>query len=179
MKRSRKFSLQLDETTDIGNDAQLMALVRYLDTNDCVEQISFCRPLAKNTTGEEIFKKVDSLLKKHELEWLDCVPICPDGAPFIMGSKRGFMSFVKRQNNDILVVHCLLHRKNLAVKEIQEDLAIVFEEVVTVVNYIKSRPRHIRLFHVLCDEIGAEHHELPFHSNIRWYPARKGAAESG
>ena len=53
------FSLQLDETTDIGSDAQLMVFVRYFDTNDIIEQFLFCRPLAKNTTGEEIFKKVD------------------------------------------------------------------------------------------------------------------------
>ena len=34
VKRSEKFSLQLDETIDIGNDAQLMMFARYLDTND-------------------------------------------------------------------------------------------------------------------------------------------------
>ena len=33
VKRSRKFGLQLDETTDIGNDAQFVVLARYLDTN--------------------------------------------------------------------------------------------------------------------------------------------------
>ena len=41
---------------------------------------------------------------------------------------------------------CLLHRENLAAKKIQEDLAIVFNEVVSVVNYIKSRPLCTRLF---------------------------------
>ena len=34
VKRSKKFSLQLDEITDIGNDAQLMVSVQYLNTND-------------------------------------------------------------------------------------------------------------------------------------------------
>ena len=34
VKLSGKFCLQLDETTYIGNDAQLMVFVRYLDTND-------------------------------------------------------------------------------------------------------------------------------------------------
>ena len=78
------------------------------------------------------------------------------------------MSFMKKENKNILVVHCLLHRENLAAKEIQEDLAIVFKQVVSVVNFIKFRPSHARLFCVLCDEMGAEHNRLLFHSNIRW-----------
>ena len=57
---SGKFSLQLGETTDIGNDAQLMVFVRYRDADDYVKQFLFCRQLFKNTTGEQIFKKVDS-----------------------------------------------------------------------------------------------------------------------
>ena len=69
-----------------------------------------------------------------------------------MGQKKGFISFVKKENKNISVVHCLLCRENLAAKEIQEDLAIDFEEVVSVVNFIKFRPLHTRLFRILCDE---------------------------
>ena len=72
MERSGKFSLQLDEATDISNNAQLKVLVQYLDY---VEQFLFCRPLTKNITGKEIFKKVDSFLKKHQLKWSGCVPV--------------------------------------------------------------------------------------------------------
>ena len=94
--------------------------------------------------------------------------VCEDGAPSMMGYKKGFMSFVKKENKNISVVHCLYHRENLAAKEIQEDLTIVFKQVVSVVNFIKSRPLHTRLFHELCDEMGTEHNGFLFHSNIRW-----------
>ena len=134
MKRSGKFILQLNKTTDIGNNAQLMVFMQYLNRNEFVEQFLFCRPHTKNTTDEEKFNKVDLFFKEHQLEWYDCFFVCADGAPSIMGSKRGFMSFAKRQNNDISVVHCLLHRENLAAKEVKEGLA--FKEILTVVNYI-------------------------------------------
>ena len=168
IRHCERFSLQLDETTDIGSDAQLMVFVRYFDTNDFVEQFLFCRPLAKNTTGEEIFKKVDFFFEEHQLEWSNCVSVCADGAPAMMGSNKGFMSFVKRKNNNISVVRCLLHRENLATKKIQENLAIVFKEVVSVVNYIKSRRLNTRLFRALCDEMGAELSGLLFRSTVRW-----------
>ena len=86
--RSGKFSLQLDATTDIGNDAKLVVFMRHLDTNDYMKQLLFCRPLAKNTIGELIFKKVDSFFKEHQLEWSDCVSFCADGAPSMMDVKR-------------------------------------------------------------------------------------------
>ena len=133
-----------------------------------MEQFLFCRPLAKNTTGEQIFKKVNLLYKEHQLEWSDCVSVCADGVPSMMGCKKGFMSFMKKENKSISVVHCLLYRENLAAKEIQEDLTIVFKVVISEVNFIKSRPLHTRLFRVLCDKMGAEHNGLLFHSNIRW-----------
>ena len=83
-----------------------MVFVRYLDTNDYIEQFLFCRPLSKNTTGEQIFKKVDLFFKKHQLQWSDCVSVCAYGAPSMMGCKKGFMSFVKKENKNISVVHC-------------------------------------------------------------------------
>ena len=105
------------------------------------------------------------------MDWL-CT-VCANGAPSMMGIKEGFMSFVKKENKNILVIHCLLHRETLATKEIQEDLAMVFKEVVTVVNYIKSRPLCTRFFGALWDKMEAEHNELSFHLNIRWVSRRK------
>ena len=61
-RRSGKFNLQLDETSDIGNYAQLMVFVRYLDTNDYVEQFLFCRLLTKNNAGKKILKWIRSLM---------------------------------------------------------------------------------------------------------------------
>ena len=114
-----------------------------------------------------MFKKVDLFFKKHQLEWSDCVPVCVDGAPSMMGCKKGFMSFVKKENKNISVVYCLLHRENLAAKEVQGDLAVVFKEVVSVVNFIKSRPLHTRLFRLLCDKMGLNN------SNICWVSREK------
>ena len=73
-----------------------MVLVRFFDTNNYAEQFLFCRPLTKNTTGEEIFKTVDSFFKENQLKWSDFITILADGTPSMMGSKRGFMSLVKR-----------------------------------------------------------------------------------
>ena len=116
---------------------------------------------------------MDSYFQVHKLSWTGCVSACADGAPSMHGIKKGYMSFVKKKNNDILIVHCYLHRENLAAKEIQKNRALVFKEVVSVVNYIKSRPLCSRLFRVFCKKIAAEHSGLLYHSKIHWLPRGK------
>ena len=63
IRHCERFNLQLDETTDIGSDAQLMVFVRYFDTNDFVEQFLFCRPLAKIPQEKKYSRKWISSLK--------------------------------------------------------------------------------------------------------------------
>ena len=57
VKRRGNFSLQLDETTDIGNDAQLMVFVPYRDADDYGKQFLFCRQLSKNTRRKKYLRK--------------------------------------------------------------------------------------------------------------------------
>lgn len=57
IKKSSKFAIQLDETTDITNFAQLLLYVRYCFENRVIEDLLFCQALEERTTGEDIFKK--------------------------------------------------------------------------------------------------------------------------
>jgi len=42
------------------------------------------------------------------------------------------------------------------------------EEVVKIINLIKSRPLQSRLFEVLCKDMGSDHVQLILHTEIRW-----------
>jgi len=72
----------------LGNDTQFMLFVRYRATEDYGEQLLFCCPLAKHTTRKEMFKKVDSFTKEHQLSRTDCVSVCADGAWAIIRIKK-------------------------------------------------------------------------------------------
>ncbi|XP_071041442.1 zinc finger BED domain-containing protein 5-like [Parasteatoda tepidariorum] len=60
------FSIQLDETTDVSKDAQLMVYVRYPGLTDIQEDILFCKPMSTTTRGEDIFLWSIRFLKKKD-----------------------------------------------------------------------------------------------------------------
>ncbi|UYV74034.1 hypothetical protein LAZ67_11001888 [Cordylochernes scorpioides] len=47
---STKWAIQLDETTDISNKAQLLAFLRFVDTGKIVNNYFFCKELKQRTT---------------------------------------------------------------------------------------------------------------------------------
>jgi len=57
-------------------------------TEDCVKQFLFCRPLAKHTTGKEMFKTVDSFTIEYQLLRTHCVSVCADGPSGMIRIKR-------------------------------------------------------------------------------------------
>ena len=64
--------------------------------------------------------------------------------------------------------HCFLHRHALAAKTLPPNLKDVLSICVQVVNFIRGRSLHHRLFKLFCEEMGNEHQVLLFHTEVRW-----------
>ena len=75
---------------------------------------------------------------------------------------------MKEQNSTIQAIHCLLHRKALVAKTTPPELTGVLDRAVNIVNFIKSSPLKSQLGSILCAEMGAEHHALLLHAEVRW-----------
>jgi hypothetical protein len=59
--QSRYYALQVDESTDIANLANIMAFVRYEKDQEIHDDFLFCQPLSGHTIGEDIF----NVMKKY------------------------------------------------------------------------------------------------------------------
>lgn len=49
-----------------------------------------------------------------------------------------------------------------------QNLKTAFDEVVKVVNFIKTRALNSRIFSILCEEMGNDHKHLLLHAEVRW-----------
>ena len=155
MKKAGKWSYQLDESNDTGKNPQLMVYVRYESDMDLEEAFLFCTPLTTTATGADIFNVVDNFQQEEGINWENCVSLCTDDAPAMLGARHGFTARVRQINPSVQVVHCLLHRENLAAQHWSLDLSAVMKEVVGVVNFIKASAVNFRLFEQLCVDYGS------------------------
>ena len=56
----------------------------------------------------------------------------------MLGCNSGFQTLVKQKNDDIVLVHCMIHRQALAVKTMPPALHVVMKEVIKVINFVKN-----------------------------------------
>lgn len=61
---TNKFSIQIDESTDIQNNAQLMIFIRFRSFDDFCKEFLFCEPHLTTATGVDIFQKLNRFLSK-------------------------------------------------------------------------------------------------------------------
>ena len=110
------FTIQVDESTDISGKAQLIAFIWFVSDGKISDQFFCCKELKERTTGQDIFDILSKYFEENELAWEECVGLCTDGAPFMIGSIKGFVSLVKKVNSEIITIHCFLHHEELIEK---------------------------------------------------------------
>ena len=62
-----KFSIQLDEPTDVAACAKLTVFARYISGEDFKENFLFCHAIDSTTRGENIFNKVSNFFEREGL----------------------------------------------------------------------------------------------------------------
>ncbi|KAK2717379.1 hypothetical protein QYM36_006235 [Artemia franciscana] len=168
IKLTKMFALQLDESTDVSGEAQVIVFVRYQDCSDIRENILFCQNLQSRTTGEELFKVIDKFFAEGGILWDWCLSVCSDGAAALTGKNNGLMAWIRKKNPKVKWLHCIIHRQALASKRMNAHLHETLNEAVKVINFIKARPLNSRMFKLLCQEMGSEHQHLLLHTEVRW-----------
>ncbi|XP_069059658.1 zinc finger BED domain-containing protein 5-like [Pleurodeles waltl] len=166
--KSSWFALQLDEATDLSKAAHLIAYVRYCYKTVILEVFLLCKPIKGRATASDLFDIINDFLGLHGLKWKNCVGICTDGAPSMCGARAGLKAKVLTAAPHILWTHCMIHRKALAVRNMDGELQDVLNSANKIVNFIKTHLTRAHLFAILCAEMGAEHDGLLLHTEVRW-----------
>ena len=94
----------------------------------------------------------------------------------MIGIRSGFIARMKDIAPHATFTHCMIHRYALGVKTLPTDLLCVFNDVVKIINHIRSHATNSRLFKKLCDEAGAKYNALLYYTEVRWLSRGKSLA---
>uniref|UniRef100_A0A0L8FYR0 DUF4371 domain-containing protein n=1 Tax=Octopus bimaculoides TaxID=37653 RepID=A0A0L8FYR0_OCTBM len=164
-----EFTLQVGESTDISNKAQLITFICFIDGNIIIIIIIFCccEEMPLTSRGQDIFDILSAYLVKRNLSRNSCVGICTYGEPSMIGSIKGFVLLMQQQNPNVICSHCFLHREVLVSKTIPVELKQVLYKVVEMVNYIQSRSLKYCLFEQICVDMDSQHKHLLLHTKVK------------
>ena len=152
------FLMQLHESTDITNNAQLLVYVRYTTPdNDVKTELLMNKELSSTTKGKNVFKVLDNFFKQNELDWKKLIGCTIDGAPSMLGRKFGLTTYVKTVSSNATIVHCFIHRFALCAKVLPEKMLLCLKRVIKLVNFVKTSAVNTRLFKRLCQDFGSKH----------------------
>ena len=168
------FSLCVNETTDIRYTAQLAIFLRGVKSNfEYEENLLSLESLDGTTRGEDLFQKVLSALEKFNFPLSKLSGIATDGAPAMVGSKKGLVALMKSEmtskgiNADNLVVcHCVIHRESLCAKSLKFDN--VTSVVTECIKFIKRNDLNNRIFKHVLEEFNADYDDLIYYCAVRW-----------
>lgn len=167
LRDSPAYALQMDVSTE-GKNAHALTFVRFLAENAIQEDILYCLPLPEHETAQAMYDVLQDYMEKHRIPWENMVGFCTDGAPSMAGRRNGLRTLVIQRAPSALWNHCMIHREQLASKELSASIAGIMQQVVAMVNYIKPHPLRARLFAKLCVDMGSEYEDLHFHTDARW-----------
>ena len=80
---------------------------------------------------------------------------------------KGFASLVEKQNLYIVQTHCFLHREVLVSKIEQNELKEAMNQVIEMVNFIKTWPLKSKIFELLCKDMNSQNVCLLLYTEVR------------
>ena len=162
------FSIQLDELTDVTNNTQLLVYVCYTQDNSLKTELLMSKELSGTTKGKDIFKYLDNFFKLNELDWGRLIGCTTDGAPSMLGHKSGFKAHVTAVAPNLTFVHCFIHKFALCAKVLPQNMLSCLNQVIKMVNFIKTSALNTQLFKCLCEDLSSDFTCLLYYTEVHW-----------
>ena len=112
------FSLALDASPDVCNEAQLSIFIQGMDNNFSVfKEVLSLESLIGKTRGSDIFDKVKTCQENIQTDSSKLVSVYTDGAPSMIGQVAGTTTLLENiLNLPILKYCCIIHQEPLCEK---------------------------------------------------------------
>ena len=170
--RGSKYSLIVDESTDISCEKQLCVLVRYYSDNINRIVTTFLGLISlTSATADSVFKAIQDFLTSNCLCIKDCIGLATDGCNVMCGQNNSVITRFKNINPEIIHIKCICHSLQLcssyALKTLPRNIEFMISETYSWFAHSTVRQqRYKELYRAI--NVGEEPLKIIRMSDTRW-----------
>lgn len=140
--RSTKFSLIIDESTDLSTQKHLCVVVRYV-VQDCAKDFFFKLIKIEDAKAESIYNILIENFNKYKIPYKqNLIGFASDGANVMFGKHNSVMALLKKDIPGLYVMKCICHSFHLCASYACHKLPIHLEDLArNIHNYFNSSPK--------------------------------------
>ena len=139
IKEQARFSVMIDESTDISVTKKLVIYIRYVNKDMKVET-RFLGNLGiadAHVNADKVFSMVKEFLLKRGIDVSQVIGFGSDGAGIMTGCKTGVATRMKAESPHCIAIHCMAHRLNLASSQAAESVPYLKEYQQTLTDLFR------------------------------------------
>lgn len=166
----QKFSIIIDETTDIASKKQLALVVRYFcDKQLSVKSQFFGLIELTQSDATTITTRIISTLDKHSIPLSNVIGYASDTTNVMFGEHNSVVSQLKSKIPDIFVMKCLCHSAHLCASHACERLPRLLEDLVRdVYSHFAHSAKRLAEYRRFQHFTSTEPHKILKPSQTRW-----------
>jgi len=170
--QNTKFTIFIDETSDISNQKWMTFFVRYVhpETLDiCSQLVKLIDIDAKDSSAEKLFDAFKKEMWKLQIPFLNIIALSCDNAPVMTGKYTSFKKKLQDICKNLLTFACPCHSAALIAHAACGKIPDYCEEFVKkIANYINSSPKRSAIFEEFCECFQETNRKILKLSDTRW-----------
>ena len=108
--QENKFSLLIDESTDISVSQILAVMVRYYDSKECKVTDALLDIIEiDGANAENLYRSVKNLLSQKNIPLSNIIGFASDNCSTMLGTKSGFQVYLRNYVPSVFVLGCICH----------------------------------------------------------------------
>lgn len=167
--KNNKFSLLVDESTDISAVKNLALVVRVCDNYKVDDQFLTLLSIA-NATANNIYQVITNFFNSHNIPYKsNLIGFAADGANTMMGNNHSLKSLLINYIPQLFVLKCVYHSLALcaeyACRKLPDEIEKMLRDIYTYFSHSFKRQHEFEQFQHFFD---VKHHKLLQLSCTRW-----------
>lgn len=145
--RQNKFSLIIDESTDLSTIKHLCLVVRYAKNNRIKDCFLALIPL-EAANAATLFQHILNFFTENNIPFKEnLIGFASDGANVMMGRNNSVVTLLQNEIENIFIFKCICHSFHLCASYACSKLPRFIEDLIRdIYNYFSSSPKRIAEF---------------------------------